>query len=44
MKREKSKKKTYAQPSMDEVQDETMLPQMMRDFWTSVGRRGIKCE
>ena len=25
-------------------EDETMLPQMMRDFWTSVGRRDIKCE
>ena len=25
-------------------EDEAMLPQMMRDFWTSVGRRGIKCE
>ena len=25
-------------------EDEAMLPQMMRDFWTSVGRRNIKCE
>ena len=25
-------------------EDEAMLPQMMRDFWTSVGRRDIKCE
>ena len=24
--------------------DESMLQQMMRDFWTSVGRRNIKCE
>lgn len=24
--------------------DEAMLPVMMRDFWTSVGRRNIKCE
>lgn len=23
---------------------EAMLPQMMRDFWTSVGRRNMKCE
>ena len=25
-------------------EDEAMLTQMMRDFWTSVGRRDIKCE
>lgn len=25
-------------------EDEAMLPQMMRDFWTSVGRRNMKCE
>ena len=25
-------------------EDEAMLPQMKRDFWTSVGRRNIKCE
>lgn len=25
-------------------EDEAMLPQMMCDFWTSVGRRNIKCE
>lgn len=24
--------------------DESMLPQMMRDFWTTVGRRNMKCE
>lgn len=24
--------------------DEAMLPVMMRYFWTSVGRRNIKCE
>ncbi len=28
----------------DQIEDEAMLPQMMRDFWTSVGRRDIKCE
>ena len=69
MKKEKSKKKTYAKPRVEELddrrsrdlvglglflcfcrrecficEDETMLPQMMRDFWTSVGRRNIKCE
>lgn len=25
-------------------EDEAMLPQMMRDFWTNVGRRNITCE
>lgn len=25
-------------------EDEAMLQQMMRDFWTSVGRRNMKCE